>query len=221
MIRIFLGFDPRESVAYNVLQHSIRARSSCPITICPLDRNTLKGIYDRPRGILESTDFSLSRFIVPYLSNYEGWSVFMDSDMLCLGDVAEFANYMTLGTRWTKAVSVVKHSYSPENTTKFFGQTQTKYEKKLWSSLMIFNNALCHNLTREAVNSREGLWLHQFKWTEDDLIGSIPEEWNWIPGHSKGEPKMVHFTEIGPWLGPTAYASEWFAEREAMLHADS
>lgn len=221
MIKIFIGFDQRETVAFNVLQHSIRARVTCPIAICPLDRNTLRGIYDRPRGQLESTDFSLSRFIVPYLCNYEGWAVFMDCDMLCLGDVAEFANYMTLATRWTKAVSVVKHDYTPKEETKFLGERQTKYEKKLWSSLMIFNNALCHNLTKEAVNSRDGLWLHQFKWTSDDLIGEIPQAWNWIPGHSAGMPKMVHYTEGGIWFNhQSAYAAQWLEEKENALSHD-
>ena len=110
MLRLFIGYDPRETIAAHVLAHSINSRSSIPVSFTLLNRQNLKGIYDRPRGEFESTDFSLSRFIVPYLCNYEGWAVFLDCDMLCLGDVVELAHYMTLANRWNQAVQV----YEPE-----------------------------------------------------------------------------------------------------------
>src|SRR5258706_14754096 len=157
MLRAFLGWDDKEPIAAHVLQHSIRSRSSVPISFTLLDRRNLKGIYDRPRGEYESTDFSISRFIVPYLCNYEGWAVFMDPDMLCLGDMVELARYMTLASRWTQAIQVVKHDYTPLGENKFLDQVQTKYDRKNWSSMMIFNNALCRTLTPEFVNSAPGL----------------------------------------------------------------
>lgn len=224
MIRIFIGYDYREAVAYHVLSHSIQRRASCPVSITPLNRVNLKGIFDRPRGELESTDFSLSRFIVPYLCNYEGWAVFMDCDMLCLGDIAEVASYMTLRTRWSQAVQVVKHVYQPKEEVKFLGERQTIYEKKNWSSLMVFNNALCRSLTPEFVNAAPGLALHQFKWTTDDKIGSIPRQWNYLVGEENQmtPPKLVHYTNGGPYFSDYAtceFANEWWEEFKDMTHA--
>src|SRR6267143_6688150 len=228
MIRIFIGFDPRESLSAYVLQHSIRSRSSIPISFTLLDRQNLKGIYDRPRGEFESTDFSLSRFIVPYLCNYEGWAVFLDCDMLCMGDVVELAHYMTLANRWNQAVQVVKHGYVPRLEKKFLGETQTTYERKNWSSLMIFNNALCRNLTKEAVNSQPGLWLHRFHWTEDEKVGSIPKVWNYLVSEDNQcypqEARMVHFTNGGPWFKEyenCEFSDLWRQERDEMNGRDA
>jgi lipopolysaccharide biosynthesis glycosyltransferase len=224
MVRIFIGFDERESLSAYVLQHSIRSRSSIPLSFALLDRQNLKGIYDRPRGEFESTDFSISRFIVPYLCNYEGWAVFMDCDMLCLGDIVELARYMTLASRWNQAVQVVKHDYVPHSQTKFLSQPQTQYERKNWSSLMIFNNALCRNLTPEAVNGQPGLWLHRFNWTTDDKIGEIPKKWNYLVGEANQcqteEARMIHFTNGGPWLKEyenCEFSGTWRGERDEMI----
>lgn len=226
MVKIFIGFDRREGLASAVLQHSLRSRSSIPLSFTLLDRRNLKGIYDRARGEFESTDFSISRFIVPYLCNYEGWAVFMDCDMLCLGDIVELARYMTLANRWNQAVQVVKHDYTPSSQTKFLSQPQTAYERKNWSSLMIFNNALCRNLTPEAVNSQPGLWLHRFNWTTDDKIGEIPKKWNYLVGESNQCPteevRMVHFTNGGPWLKEyenCEFSGIWKSERDEMSGA--
>src|SRR5258706_14534277 len=103
MLRAFLGWDDKEPIAAHVLQHSIRARSSIPLSFTLLDRQNLKGIYDRPRGEYESTDFSISRFIVPYLCNYEGWAVFMASSMICFADIVELALNRPIPIRWSKA----------------------------------------------------------------------------------------------------------------------
>lgn len=202
-MRIFIGYDEKEAVAYHVLSHSIITRTSCPVSITPIKRETLKGIFNRERGKYDSTDFAISRFLVPYLCNYDGWAVFMDCDMLCRADVSELAQYMTLHTRWSQAVHVVKHDYTPKSENKFLGQQQTKYKKKNWSSMMIFNNALCRNLTPEYVNSAPGLDLHQFNWTTEDKIGSLPKEWNYLVGEENqtdGYPKLIHYTQGGPWF---------------------
>jgi len=91
MLNVYIGYDPNESVAFYTLAHSILRRASIPVSIAPLMRSQLKGVYTRERGPTESTEFSLTRFLVPYLSGYAGWSLFMDCDMLCLADVAELA----------------------------------------------------------------------------------------------------------------------------------
>jgi hypothetical protein len=222
VIRVFIGFDPRETVAYNVLAHSINARASQPVTIAPLALSQLGGLYTRERNPLQSTDFSFSRFLTPYLSGYEGWSVFMDCDMLMRDDIAGL--WALRDERY--AVMCVKHDHQPKEDTKFLGAVQTKYEKKNWSSVMLFNNARCRALTPDYVNRATGLELHQFKWlSNDNLIGSLPPRWNHLVGYQapSGEAALVHFTLGGPYFDDYVdceYASEWYSERAAMLRVD-
>ncbi len=210
MLRVFIGYDERESIAASVLAYSIHQRASCPVSITFLDHRQIPA-YKRDKDPLASTSFTYSRFLVPYLCNYEGKAIFIDCDMLCLGDMAGFLAY----PQGDKAVSVVKHNYQPKNTTKFLGAVQTQYPRKLWSALMVFDNEKCKALTPEYVNSATGAGLHRFQWLSDDQIGEIPEAWQWIPNHSPGSPKIVHYTEGGPWFDEYAnepYAQEWFDE---------
>ena len=208
-------------MAYSVLAHSIRARASEPVSIAPLKLSELKTVLTRERHPLQSTDFSFSRFLTPYLSDYTGWSVFMDCDMLTRRDIAEL--WRLRDDRY--AVMVVQHDHVPEESTKFLGEPQTSYEKKNWSSVMLFNNALCHALTPEYVNQASGLDLHQFAWLEnDDLIGALPHEWNHLVGYDPPRPDaaLVHFTLGGPYFPEHAdceFADDWRVEQEAMIHA--
>lgn len=221
MIQVFIGFDPREAVAYSVLAYSIQARASCPVAIAPLALPQLAGILTRERHPLQSTDFSFSRFLTPYLSDYAGWSLFMDCDMLVLDDIAKL--FEQRQDRY--AVMAVKHVHTPKEDVKFLNQPQSKYEKKNWSSVMLFNNARCRALTPKYVNTASGLELHQFKWLEGDhLIGSLDFGWNHLVGYDpprKGV-SLVHYTLGGPYFDEyrdCEYASEWFAERDRMLFA--
>ncbi len=224
MIRIYIGFDPVETASYHVLAHSILARSFEPVTIAPLMLSQLNGVMTRPRHELQSTDFSFSRFLVPHLCDYQGWALFMDCDMLVLDDMAEL--WKLRDDQY--AVQVVKHDHVPEEETKFLGQAQTKYEKKNWSSVMLFNNAKCTALTPDYVNTATGLDLHRFNWLgNDDLIGEIPHRWNHLVGYDKTVPvaevSNLHYTIGGPYFDDykdTDYAAEWFAERDAMLRVD-
>lgn len=222
MIRIFIGFDPRETVAYHVLSHSILARTSEPVTIAPLALSSLSSLLTRERHPLQSTDFSFSRFLTPYLSDYQGWSIFMDCDMLVLDDIVNLwklrdDNY---------AVQVVKHQHVPQETTKFLGAPQTKYEKKNWSSVILFNNAKCKALTPDYVNTASGLDLHQFKWLESEAaIGEIPSRWNHLVDYDQpdNEVSLVHYTIGGPYFSAwqqCEYATAWFTERDKMLHVE-
>ena len=221
MIPIYIGFDPRETVAFHVLAHSIHARASQPVTIAPLMLSQLERVLTRERHALQSTDFSFSRFLTPYLSGYSGWSLFTDCDMLMLEDVAKL--WALRDERY--AVMVVKHQHTPRETVKFLGEPQSKYEKKNWSSVMLFNNARCAALTPEYVNTASGLELHQFKWLNDEvLIGALPDRWNHLVGYNarRSDAALVHYTLGGPYFPEYAhceYAQEWFEARDAMLHA--
>lgn len=211
--RIFVGYDSKEPVAYHVLCHSLIKTSSVPFSVIPIALNNLAGIFRRERLNLQSTEFSFSRFLVPLLSEYVGWSLFMDCDMLVRHDIADL--FILRDERY--AAMVCKHDYVPKDTVKFLGQTQTQYAKKNWSSVILFNNSLCKKLTVDYVNSASGLELHQFKWLEsDNQIGSLPLEWNWLVGEYPHNPlaKNVHFTRGGPYFkeyNDCDYADEWFA----------
>ncbi len=221
-INVFIGFDPRETVAFHVLAHSIHARASLPVSITPLRLSALRGILIRERHELQSTEFSFSRFLTPYLSDYQGWSVFMDCDMLMLEDIAML--YALRDERY--AVMVIKHNHVPREERKFLDQPQTPYQKKNWSSVMMFNNARCGTLTPEYVNTASGLELHQFKWLAgDDLIGEIPGRWNHLVGYNppRDDAALVHFTLGGPYFREYAdceYAEAWRAEQRHMLHVE-
>ena len=219
MFSIFIGYDPRESVAFHALAHSLLRRSSVPISIAPLVRGQLKAIYTRSRGPTESTEFSLTRFLVPYLSGFAGWSLYMDCDMLCRTDIAQLVEETRVHA--DKAVLVCKHDYVPKGERKFLDQVQTKYPRKNWSSLMLFNNARCRALSPDYVNSATGLELHRFAWTQDELIGELDLRWNWLVGEYpyNADARIVHFTLGGPYFDAYRdcdYAEEWFAELESM-----
>jgi hypothetical protein len=219
MLQVHIGYDPREAVAFYTLAHSILRRSSVPVSIAPLMQSQLRGLYSRPRGPTESTEFSLTRFLVPTLAGHRGWSLYMDCDMLCRVDIAELA--AEIERQPDKAVLVCKHDYEPRPGLKMLNQVQTKYPRKNWSSLMLFNNERCRALTPDYVNSAPGLELHRFTWVEDLLIGSLPLEWNWLVGEydQRSDAKIVHFTLGGPWFDKYRdchYAVEWFAELKSL-----
>jgi hypothetical protein len=216
MINIFIGYDNKERVAYNVLSHSIIQNSTKPVAITPIALNNLKDDFVRERNSLSSTEFSFSRFMIPHLMNYQGWALFMDCDMLMFEDIAELWRMRDD----SKAIQVCKHDYTPKEKTKFLGQPQTAYPKKNWSSFMLMNCKKCTTLTPDYVNKASGLELHQFKWLEGDhLIGDLPLEWNWLVGEYefKDDVKNVHYTKGGPWFEDYKecdYASDWFINYE-------
>ena len=221
-IRVFIGYDPREAAAFSVLSHSIHARSSRPVSITPVMLSELQAVFRRERNPLQSTDFSFSRFLVPYLCDYRGWAIFMDCDMLVLDDIARL--WELRDERY--AVQVVKHVHVPKEETKFLGAVQTRYEKKNWTSVMLVNCARCTALTPEYVNRASGLELHQFKWLEgEQLIGELPSAWNHLVGYDapRADASLAHFTIGGPYFDAyrdCEYAREWFDEQKAMLQVE-
>lgn len=214
-LTVYIGYDAKEVVAFHVLAESIIRRTYRPMNIVPLRRQHFEQAYWRPRMPNESTEFSLTRFLVPYLSNYTGYSLFMDCDMLCLTDLNDILLYPVAYP--DKHVFVCQHDYTPTEGTKFLGNVQTVYPRKNWSSVMLFNNALCTALTPEYVNRATGLELHRFQWTTDDKIGSLPIEYNWLVGEYEPNPnaKVLHYTLGGPWFDDTRncdHADVWMRE---------
>jgi hypothetical protein len=221
LIPIFIGWDPRETVAYHVLAHSLIRHSSQSLAITPVGSDVLAPeLWWRPRGNHDSTAFSNARFAVPALMNYRGWALFMDCDMLATHDIAAL---------WAqrdpaKAVLVRKHEYHPEKATKFLGAKQSKYPRKNWSSLMLINcsHPAAQSLTPRYINSAEGLALHGFEWCGPDDIGAIKGPWNELapedhtPQGIGLDGHLIHYTLGGPWHGERPVGSQaWTWE---LLH---
>jgi len=223
-LRIFIGFDSKEPVAYHVLAHSILRRATVPVMIAPLVQSALRasGLYTRERGATESTEFSLTRFLVPALCGFRGHAVFMDCDMLCRVDVDHLWDEIMAHSA---AVLVCQHDYTPREGVKFLGHQQTVYPRKNWSSFMVFDNSRCAALTPAYVNGASGLELHRFAWTDDHQIGALPLDWNWLVGdyEPNDAAKIYHYTLGGPWFDATNdcdHADLWFEESALMLHAE-
>ena len=223
MIRIFIGYDPREAVAYHTLTHSILSRATAPVSITPLALGPLNNLMYRERHPLQSTDFSFSRFLTPYLCDYKGWALFMDCDMLVLDDMKNLWNL--IDDKYS--VMSVKHNHNPHEDVKFLGATQTRYEKKNWSSVMLFNCEKCTALTPDYVNTASGLDLHRFNWLEnDECIGEIPHKWNHLVDYYDAVPvdqiSNLHYTIGGPYFEDfknCGYAKEWLDEYDKMIFA--
>lgn len=213
-MKIFIGWDSKEEIAYEVCKFSILKHASIPVEIIPLKQTELreKSLYWREQDI-GSTEFTLTRFLTPYLSHYVGVSLFVDCDFLFERDIKELLDCYDEN----KAVQVVKHEYIPKETTKFLNNVQHVYPRKNWSSLMLFNCEHPSNriIDTQLVNNMEPSYLHRFQWLEDELIGNISHEWNWLEGHYKepedGSPKAIHYTRGGPWF--EGYEEVDYAER--------
>ncbi|MDP6352317.1 MAG: glycosyltransferase [Alphaproteobacteria bacterium] len=218
-IPVYVGWDPRQDIAYQVCRHSLLARASWPVTVSPLTQDHLRatGFYWRDEDPLASTAFTYTRFLVPTVAGFEDWALFCDSDFLWLGDVAEL--WALRDPRY--AVMCVQHDYRPPETLKMDGRLQTRYPRKNWSSLMLVNCGHPANgpLTAVMANRESGRFLHRFKWLDDSLIGALPEKWNWLEGWCAkpqvGTPRAIHYTRGGPWFADwqdVDYAEDWFDE---------
>ena len=226
MLRIFIGWDQREPIAYEVAKFSLERRASIPVDVRPIKLQELvdRGAYTRAVDPLATTEFTYSRFFTPYLAGYEGWAVFVDCDFLFLGDVADLKKYNDPA----KAVYCVHHDYQPKETTKMDGKAQTSYPRKNWSSFMLFNcgHPSTRKLTPEIVNRETGAYLHRMQWAADSEIGEIPYTWNFLEGgyekFATGTPNAVHFTRGGPWFENwqnVDYGDLWLAEEKELKRA--
>ncbi len=210
-INICIGYDSNEFVALYTAIHSIFKYATQPVCVTPVALHHMSVIHNRAWHPKQSNQFSFSRWLAPYLHNYKGWAIWLDCDVMLTDDISKLwalrdDNY---------AVQVVKHLHIPTENTKYLGMPQTAYDKKNWSSVMLFNNQKCKALTSAYANTASGLDLHQFKWLKNDmLIGGLPPEWNHLVGVHPHNPqaKIVHFTLGGPYFNETkncCYAHEW------------
>lgn len=224
-LKIFVGYDSREDIAWQVCRHSILRHASAPVQIYPLKQVAVRelGLYTRPYDDTSSTEFSLTRFLTPHLAAHDGWTLFVDCDFLFTKDIARL--FASLDD--TKAMYVVKHDYVPAVDVKMDGKKQTVYPRKNWTSFMMLNgrSPYVKALTPEIVNSQSPKFLHRLEWMPDELIGELALEWNFLEGEyavPAETPAAIHFTNGGPWFPEwqdVAFADLWQAER-ARLSAE-
>lgn len=214
MIKIFIGYDHREAIAYHVCVNSIIRQSSKPVAIMPLALQNLQDYQETHTD--GSNQFIYSRFLVPHLMNYQGWAIFMDGDMLLRADINELWNLRDEN----KAVQVVKHDYKTRMTEKYLGAKNEDYPRKNWSSVILWNCGHPANraVTPDFVMSATGAQVHRFTWLSDDLIGELPIEWNWLPDELgvNHNAKLLHYTLGTPCFhefATTNMADEWHRER--------
>ena len=225
-MRIYIGWDSREDIAYQVCRESILKHASIPVEIVPLKQEQLRESCDyyRKPDKLASTEFTFTRFLVPHLNNYEGWAMFVDCDFVFTCDVKEIFDQ----TDDRYAVMCVQHDYNPQSMTKMDGKEQHVYPRKNWSSMMLFNCAHPANsiVTKDFVNDpvKDGKYLHRFSWLKDREIGKLSNEYNWLVNWYKepedGKPKVLHYTEGGPWFeGYTncEYADVWYSYLKSYI----
>ena len=201
-IKVFIGLDEPYKIVYDVCKYSIlKNNKKYNLDIIPINYNTVKD-YNRVKDQYESTQFSFARFWTPFESDFKGVSIFLDSDFLFLDSIDSLIDLYDE----EKAIMCCKHNYKPTNSKKMDNKVQTVYPRKNWSSLIIFNNSHPKNKILEPfmLNTSTGSYLHRFSWLDDEDIGNLPLQWNWLTDwYSETEdfkPKALHYTEGGPWL---------------------
>jgi lipopolysaccharide biosynthesis glycosyltransferase len=221
-IRLFVGFDPKEPIAFHVFANSVIRKTSMPVAIMPLALSLLRNYEELHTD--GSNDFIYSRFLVPALSNYEGWAIYADGDMLLREDLSELWGLRDPD----KAVMVVKHNYKTTREIKYLGSKNENYPRKNWSSLILWNCAHARNrsLTFDHVRISSGQYLHRFSWLEDGFIGELPIEWNWLPDEFgiNQQAKLLHYTLGTPCFHDfalTPMSDEWHKERMLLNYADN
>jgi lipopolysaccharide biosynthesis glycosyltransferase len=217
-IPIFIGYDPREAVAFHTCANSIIRHASKPVAIIPLALNLFEDYTEKHTD--GSNQFIYSRFLVPHLTGYSGKAIFIDGDMILRDDIVKLWTWVDQHIAWD--VAVVKHDYQTRMTEKYLGAKNENYPRKNWSSVIVWQCDSHPNrkLTPEFVEKATGAQLHRFTWLEDSRILELPKEWNWLPDEYGPNPdaKLLHYTLGTPCFhefATTPQGDEW--HREHML----
>ena len=214
--KIYIGYDSKHPIASKVCEYSLRKHSK-DLDIELLKLSDLEQLYWREYKD-QSTEFTYTRFLVPYLQDYNGWALFCDDDFLFLKDVKKI--FDLADDKY--AVMCCQHDYTPRAITKMLGKKQVPYKRKNWSSLMLINcgHESVKKLDLSTVSEQSGKYLHQFEWLKPHEIGSIPRHWNWLVNwykeNDEDKPSALHFTEGGPWIVDSEYKDLWLKYKKQM-----
>lgn len=205
-MKIFIGYDKRFDAAYRVAKHSVLQIDNT-LEVIPLKIDKLKNYLWREKDPLASTEFTITRFLVPYLSDYMGYSLFVDCDVL----FKENPRNIIKEIEHSSDVYCVPHNYTPFQDIKMDNRKQHVYPRKNWSSVMLFNNYQCQYLNLRYINSATPSELHQMMWAQS--IGKLDPKWNHLVGYyNHPNPSIIHYTDGGPWISGyenCEYSEEW------------
>ena len=207
-MKIFVGYESAYPEMFEVCKASI-LRFNPTHEVIPLITSELEeqGIYYRKEK--GNTEFAFTRFLVPQLSNYMGYSLFCDGDFLWRCDPQEITHFK----KNNEEVMCVQHAdLMFDQYTKMHDKLNKPYKKKYWSSLMYFNNKECTMLNEWYVNNAAAKHLHGFSWASK--VGSLPAAYNALVNYYDfgNRAKGGHFTDGGPWMDiydHDQYCKEW------------
>jgi hypothetical protein len=234
-LKIYIGCDPRDGLAYQAAVASIVQSAAVPLEIYPLHEHLLRqaGVYwreyrveasgqmvDLGDGRPFSTQFAFTRFLVPYLARAhqcvepDEWVLFLDADVLVRKPLTGLLDILASPVMDHAAVACVQHAYTPTDTEKMGGLSQVIYQRKNWSSVMALRPSRLDQLTPHLVNTASGAALHSLAWVEDAALGALDPAFNWLEGwHGPDlDPVIAHYTRGTPDQVPTemAFADEWW-----------
>lgn len=212
-IPVFIGFDKREAVAWHVCTQSILDNCSRP------DDVTFHAVTGEQRD--GSNAFIYARFLIPWRMQYRGHAIFLDGDMIVLGDIVELWDERALGN---VGVQCVKHDYKTKYPVKYLGYPNEDYPRKNWSSVMVWNCGYYPNrcLTPQSVAGHSGAYLHRFSWLKEGEIGDLPASWNRLVLEQEvaEADKLLHYTIGIPAFAEYAdcdRAEDWWRTYRRML----
>jgi hypothetical protein len=193
---VYIGIDSRQPLAYTVMRYSVESNASRPISVNGLF------LHQLPISRVGATEFSYSRFLVPWLMDFEGFGLFCDEDQVMTGDVWELFSYCSkLDDPWDVAVM----------------KNQPEYE---WPSVMVFNNQNLKHMTPEYIEDKSNRFF-DFAWAKH--VAELPPEWNHFCGGARPkDAKLYHFSQGIPYWPETRGLDEdpvWFEAFENTMKA--
>jgi lipopolysaccharide biosynthesis glycosyltransferase len=168
-MKVFVGTDSDiHQDAERVLEYSIRKNTAEDVDLT----------FMRPGWKSAPTGFSTHRYLIPSLCNWEGYAIYLDVDMLVLGDLRELMDYAIPG-KWAitgncrDEVAVIDCSVGRDFLP-----------------------------TEEQLKTSEGKRLARQALLDNDVYANIvPKQWNVESIHELPNPKLIHYTNTHtqPW----------------------
>lgn len=206
-IRVFIGSGEASRLERKTLVHSLRKHTSRELEIIvfngthnALEREgcepVLAGLPLDLKVRNEATEFGLYRFLIPELCDFSGRAIWLDSDMVCLSDIAELwdapldgCDFLAkpkaydddLGEGWGLSVMLIDCSRCRFDLKRIFADIdQQRFEVK--------------DFTQMTAKFRS---LHDYR------IGAIPAGWNDFD-FANDNTRLIHYTNLRtqPWKFP-------------------
>jgi lipopolysaccharide biosynthesis glycosyltransferase len=230
-VKIFIGSGEASVLERKTLIYSLHCHSQRDLDIYVFngthdaiehnDQPPVRALMPLKLKYQNATEFSLYRFLIPQICNYQGKAIWLDSDMVCLADIGELFDTPLNGCDF-----LAKANAYPLTTRK---KAWGPKGKDLWgTSVMLIDCEKCR-FDLEAIADE----VDQGDYTLFDLlfmtpkflqchpyqIGQLDPQWNQFDYYDKNT-KLIHYTNLDtqPWKHPNhPYGNLWFRYfREAL-----